>query len=55
VWDPGYEGRSESLLVVENARGIKLKRNARLVQLVFVKLAGEAREVYSGKYKNENI
>jgi dUTP pyrophosphatase len=55
VWDPGYEGRSESLLVVENEHGIKLKRNARLVQLVFLKLNKKAREAYSGAYKKENI
>ena len=42
VWDPGYTGRSESLLVVSNENGIRLKRNARLVQLVFVKLEKKA-------------
>ena len=35
IWDPGYEGRSSSLLVVHNSNGLKLKRNARVVQLVF--------------------
>jgi len=55
VWDPGYEGRSESLLVVENPNGVKLKRNARIVQLVFMKLSGETGETYSGKYNKENI
>jgi len=55
VWDPGYEGRSESLLVVENEHGIKLKKNARLVQLLFFKTHGEVGEGYVGKYQKENI
>jgi len=55
VWDPGYEGRSESLLVVSNERGIKLKRNARLVQLVFIKLSEKSSKTYRGRYFAENI
>ena len=55
VWEPGYEGRSESLLIVENENGIKLKRNARVVQLVFVQLAEGHGEVYTGRYQKENI
>jgi dUTP pyrophosphatase len=55
VWDPGYKGRSESLLVVANENGIRLKRNARLVQLVFVKLEKAAESLYSGRYGGENL
>ncbi|MFH1448607.1 MAG: deoxyuridine 5'-triphosphate nucleotidohydrolase [Candidatus Micrarchaeota archaeon] len=55
VWDPGYRGRSESLLVVVNDEGIRLKRNARLVQMVFIKLEKKAKSLYSGKYKGENL
>ncbi|MCX6777644.1 MAG: deoxyuridine 5'-triphosphate nucleotidohydrolase [Candidatus Micrarchaeota archaeon] len=55
LWDPGYRGRSESLLVVENEKGIKLKKNARVVQLVLVRLEKPAKELYEGKYKNENV
>jgi len=54
VWDPGYEGRSEALLVVENPHGIALGKNAKLAQLVFVKLLEEAKEPYGGIYKGEN-
>ncbi len=54
VWDPGYHGRSESLLIVENQHGIILKKNAKVVQLVFVKLAEKATHLYSGQYKGEN-
>jgi len=55
VWDPGYSGRSESLLVVENGAGMRLKKDAKLTQLVFVKLSAEAKHLYEGRYKGENI
>jgi len=55
VWDPGYEGRSESLLIVDNPQGIKLKKYSRVLQLVFVKLTNHAKETYSGAYHKENI
>ena len=55
LWDPGYRGRSQSLLVVYNSQGLRLKKNARLMQLVFMRLEKEAEKVYSGKYQGENI
>lgn len=55
VWDPGYRGRSQSLLVIHNPCGLKLKRNARLMQLVFFRLGRDAEKVYAGRYQNENI
>ena len=54
VWDAGYSGRSQSLLVVYNPRGFRLQRNARLIQLVFFELTGET-EGYNGIYQGENI
>lgn len=54
VWDPGYEGRSESLLVVHNEHGLTLKRNAKIGQLVFVRLSDTAKQLYEGVYKGEN-
>ncbi|MCX6769208.1 MAG: deoxyuridine 5'-triphosphate nucleotidohydrolase [Candidatus Micrarchaeota archaeon] len=54
VWDPGYHGRSESLLVVNNSHGIVLHKNAKVMQLVFVRLESAAHEGYAGKYKGEN-
>ncbi len=55
LWDPGYRGRSQSLLVVNNPHGLRLKKNARLMQLVFLRLGSEAEKVYSGRYQGENI
>ncbi len=54
VWDAGYKGRSEVGLVVYNENGIWLKRNARIMQLIFIKLSGET-EPYRGKFYGENI
>lgn len=54
VWDAGYSGRSQSLLVVYNPQGFRLQRNARIVQLVFLWLTGET-EGYHGAYQQENI
>ena len=54
VWDPGYQGRSSSLLVVHNSRGIRLKQNARVAQLVFFNVE-EVDKGYSGIYQNERI
>jgi dUTP pyrophosphatase len=55
LWDPGYRGRSQSLLVVYNPLGLRLKRNARLMQLVFMTLEKVAEKTYSGVYQGENI
>ena len=54
VWDAGYSGRSQSLMVVYNPQGFRLQRNARIVQLVFWQLTGET-EGYRGIYQRENI
>lgn len=52
LWDPGFEGKSESLLIVSNEKGIELKRNARIIQLIFFKLSSEAGKLYEGIHKN---
>ncbi len=54
VWDAGYSGRSQSLMVVYNPRGFRLQKNARVVQLVFLQVTGET-EGYQGIYQGENI
>ena len=54
VWDAGYEGRSQSMLVVYNSLGFRVQRNARIMQLVFFELTGET-EAYNGVYQGENV
>ncbi len=54
VWDAGYEGRSQSLLVVYNYQGFRVQKNARVAQLIFMTLTDES-EGYNGVYQGENI
>ncbi len=54
IWDAGYSGRSQSLMVVYNPHGFRLQRNARIVQLVFLRLTQKT-EGYRGAYQKENI
>jgi dUTP pyrophosphatase len=54
VWDAGYSGRSQSLMVVFNPGGFRLQKNAGIIQLVFFHLTGET-EGYRGVYQGENI
>ena len=55
VWDAGYSGRSESLLVVLNEEGFRVKKDARVMQLLFYRLGEKVSEGYSGVYQNENL
>ncbi len=54
VWDAGYSGRSQSLMMVYNPQGIRLHRNARIIQMVFFFLSREAAEGYRGIFQGEN-
>lgn len=54
VWDAGYHGRSQSLLVVYNSHGVRLEKNSRLMQLVFFTVEGGTR-AYDGFFQNENL
>ena len=55
VWDPGYSGRAEALLVVHNPHGFGLKQGARVVQLVFTRLGEPVASRYKGRFHRENI
>jgi dUTP pyrophosphatase len=55
VWDAGYRGRSQALLVVHNAGGFRLQRNARIAQLVFFPLSAPDNRGYHGRYQRENL
>ncbi|MDD5081374.1 MAG: deoxyuridine 5'-triphosphate nucleotidohydrolase [Candidatus Omnitrophica bacterium] len=49
VWDAGFCGKGEFVLVVDNAEGITIKQNARVAQLVFFPV--DETEAYNGIYK----
>jgi dUTP pyrophosphatase len=42
------------LLVVYHPQGIKLQRDARIIQLIFFKLTGQT-QGYNGAYQGENM
>ncbi len=50
VWDAGFKGKSEFLLIVGD-NGLKLKKFARVIQIVFFKINKVEKE-YDGIYKN---
>ena len=55
VWDAGYSGRSQSLMVVYNQQGFRLHKDTRIVQMVFFSLSREVGEGYRGMFQGENI
>ncbi len=55
VWDAGYSGRSQSLLVVYNQQGFRLQKSARVMQLVFFRLSSEVPQGYKGVFQGENV
>ncbi|MCU0650921.1 MAG: deoxyuridine 5'-triphosphate nucleotidohydrolase [Candidatus Omnitrophica bacterium] len=52
VWDAGFKGKSEFILIVENPLGADIKQNARVVQLMFTKIT-ETETGYNGVYQNK--
>ena len=55
VWDAGYSGRSQALLVVHHPAGFRIRRDARVAQLVFFPLDASDAQGYAGRYQNENL
>ncbi len=49
VWDAGFRGQSEFMLLVENDEGVEIKENARVNHIVFEKI--EETEGYQGRYQ----
>lgn len=52
VWDAGFKGKSEFILVVENPDGLRLKQNARVIQVIFMKI-NPTEQVYQGIYQKQ--
>ncbi len=53
LWDSGYSGQSGSLLTVHHPAGLELTADARVLQLVFFRLAEPADATYRGIFQNE--
>ncbi|WP_414837588.1 deoxyuridine 5'-triphosphate nucleotidohydrolase [Candidatus Nanosalina sp. VS9-1] len=52
VWDAGFRGTSEFLLIVENSEGVEIKENARVNHIVFEKIE-ETDQAYEGRYQEK--
>lgn len=50
VWDAGFNGKSEFILLVSNPKGIRIKQNSRVIQLIFTRI-NETRIGYNGVYQ----
>ena len=55
VWDAGYRGRSQALLMVYHPQGFRVQRDARLMQLIFYPLTQQASQGYQGRFQEENL
>ena len=55
LWDSGFRGKGEGLLVVHNPHGLRLRRGARLIQLVFFQTASPTGKPYAGVYQNAGL
>ncbi len=55
VWDPGYKGRGQGLLQVLNPHGLVVKKDARIGQIIFIRLEDQPNEGYGGKFQGENM
>lgn len=54
VWDAGFRGYSQSLLLVQAPLGLLLEEEARIMQVVFFKLSSST-EAYDGEFKVGDI
>ncbi|MEE2949079.1 MAG: deoxyuridine 5'-triphosphate nucleotidohydrolase [Chloroflexota bacterium] len=55
VWDAGYNGRSQALMVVYHPDGYYIQRDARIMQLVFFQMETGTSRGYQGRFQSENI
>jgi dUTP pyrophosphatase len=51
LWEPGYTGPGEFVLIVQNPEGVEIKENARVNQLTFEEI--DETEGYKGRYHEE--
>ena len=55
VWDSGYQGRSQALLVVHHPQGYRVQKDAKLMQLIFFRLDRPVSQGYQGRFQGENL
>lgn len=55
IWDPGYIGDSVLVLNVYNHYGMRIHKNARIAQLVYVRMESPATKGYDGVYQGHGV
>lgn len=55
LWDSGFRGKGEGLLVVHNPHGMHIRQGARLIQLVFFRTEQPTERPYSGEYQGKGL
>lgn len=53
VWDAGFRGKGEFILVVENPAGLELKQNARISQIIFIRM-NKTERGYQGVFQEKH-
>jgi len=53
LWDAGYSGKSQVMMLVHNTNGIIIYPNARILQLMILRLDTVVTKGYDGIYLNE--
>ena len=51
LWDPGYTGHGQVLMIVHNPDGFLLYKDSRILQLVFMTLTDVPKELYNGIFQ----
>jgi dUTP pyrophosphatase len=55
VFDPGFEGSIQSLLIVSNPKGFVMFPGARLIQVMFMTLDSAVEQGYNGIYQGKTL
>jgi dUTP pyrophosphatase len=55
VWDAGYYGIGQSMLVVHNPMGVQVPVDGRVAQMVFFRMESETDSPYDGQYQGEGL
>lgn len=55
IWDPGYTGKSQCMMVIHNPHGLRVHKNARVLQLMILPLETMATKEYAGIYQKEGL
>jgi dUTP pyrophosphatase len=55
LWDPGYKGKGQVLLIVHNPYPVFFYKDVRILQLVYMDLERPSSNLYNGVYQGAGI